>query len=292
LYEKALPAEWSWDQRLCAMAQAGYDYAEISIDETDERLARLEWSKDERAALRRAIAGSGVPVMTMCLSGQRRFPLGSKDPATRARAFDIVAKSIALAVDVGVRIIQAPGYDVYFEPSDATTMARYHEGLGTVAEWAGQAGVMLALENVDVPASASLVQAMATVNLVNSPWFQVYPDMANVAACGYDPVAELPLCKDHIVAVHVKDSQPGIIRGIPFRSGIVQLEAVFGALESIDYRGPMTVEMWAHMEPTGRPFEAVVAARRLVTELLAGALSPAANSANSGEFAEFAAEKG
>jgi L-ribulose-5-phosphate 3-epimerase UlaE len=156
-------------------------------------------------------------------------------------------------------------------------MARYHEGLCLVAEWAGQAGVMLALENVDVPASASLAQAMATVRHVNSPWFQVYPDMANVAACGYDPVAELPLCKDRIAAVHVKDSQPGIIRGIPFRSGIVRLEAVFGALAAIDYRGPMTVEMWAHMDPTGRPFEAVVAARQLVNELLAGALQPAAN---------------
>jgi predicted hexulose-6-phosphate isomerase len=277
LYEKALPAEWSWDRRLSAMAEAGYDYAEISIDETDERLARLEWSKVERAALRQAIADSGVPVMTMCLSGQRRFPLGSQDRTTRARAFDIVAKSIALSVDVGVRIIQVPGYDVYFEPSDATTMARYHEGLRTVAEWAGQAGVMLALENVDVPASASLVQAMATVNHVNSPWFQVYPDIANVAACGYNPVAELPLCRDRIVAVHVKDSQPGIIRGIPFRSGIVQLEAVFQALASIDYRGPMTVEMWAHMDPTGKPFEAVVAARRLVNELLQEAIEPAAN---------------
>jgi L-ribulose-5-phosphate 3-epimerase len=268
LYEKALPAEWSWDRRLCAMADAGYDYGEISIDETDERLARLEWPKDEMAALRGAIAGSGVPLLTMCLSGQRRFPLGSKDQGIRRRAFDIVARAIAFSVDAGVRIIQVPGYDVYFEPSDAETMARYHEGLCRVAEWAGQAGVMLALENVDVPASASLVQAMATVRHVNSPWFQVYPDMANVAACGYNPVAELPLCKDRIVAVHVKDSQPGIIRGIPFRTGIVQLEAVFGALASIDYRGPMTVEMWAHMDPTGRPLESVIAARRLVDELL------------------------
>jgi predicted hexulose-6-phosphate isomerase len=268
LYEKALPAEWSWDQRLCGTADAGYDYAEISIDETDERLSRLEWSQGERAALRRAIADSGVPVMTLCLSGQRRFPLGSKDPATRSRAFEIVAKSIELSVDTGVRIIQVPGYDVYFEPSDAETMARYHEGLCRVTEWAAQAGVMLALENVDVPSSASLVDAMATVRHVNSPWFQIYPDMANVAACGYDPVEELPLCKDHIIAVHVKDSRPKIIRGVPFRTGIVPLEAVFRSLAAINYRGPLTVEMWAHMDPTGKPFEAVMAARRLVNELL------------------------
>ena len=35
LYEKALPAELSWEQRLVAAGQAGYDFVEISIDEDD-----------------------------------------------------------------------------------------------------------------------------------------------------------------------------------------------------------------------------------------------------------------
>lgn len=268
LYEKALPAEWSWDQRLTAMAEAGYQYAEISIDETDERLARLDWSGREMAVLRRAIENSGVPVLTLCLSGQRRFPLGSKEETIRRQAFDLVSKAILFSVDAGVRIIQVPGYDVYFEPSDASTLARYHEGLCQVTEWAGAAGVMLALENVDVPASASLVDAMATVRHVNSPWFQIYPDMANVAAAGYDPVAELPLCKGRMVAVHVKDALPRLIRGVPFEAGIVPFLPVFRALAQCEYRGPLTIEMWAHMDPTGKPFESVIAARQLVADLL------------------------
>lgn len=269
LYEKALPAEWSWLRRLSTTAEAGYQYAEISIDESDERLARLDWSCHEMAELRAAISSAGIPVLTMCLSGQRRFPLGSKDPATRRRAFDIIMRAISFSFDAGIRIIQVPGYDVYFEPSDTATMARYHEGLCLAAEWAGAAGVMLALENVDVPASASLVRAMETVRHVNSPWFQIYPDFANVAASGYNPVEELPLCRGHIVAVHFKDSLPGIIRGVPFHSGIVPFEQVFLTLAACGYRGPLTVEMWAHMDPTGSPFESIVAARQLVARLLA-----------------------
>lgn len=35
LYEKALPAEWSWERRLSAARELGFDYMEISIDETD-----------------------------------------------------------------------------------------------------------------------------------------------------------------------------------------------------------------------------------------------------------------
>ena len=41
LYEKALPAEWSWERRLSAARELGFDYMEISIDETDGRMARL-----------------------------------------------------------------------------------------------------------------------------------------------------------------------------------------------------------------------------------------------------------
>ena len=44
LYEKALPDELSWEERLEAAGRAGYDFVEISIDESDERLARLDWT--------------------------------------------------------------------------------------------------------------------------------------------------------------------------------------------------------------------------------------------------------
>ena len=56
LYEKALPADLSWEARLAAAGQAGYDYVEISIDESEQRLGRVDWSDSERAALRNAIA--------------------------------------------------------------------------------------------------------------------------------------------------------------------------------------------------------------------------------------------
>ena len=65
LYEKALPAKLSWEERLAAAGQAGYDYIDISIDESDERLSRLDWTASERAALRRAIANTGVRVDTV-----------------------------------------------------------------------------------------------------------------------------------------------------------------------------------------------------------------------------------
>jgi L-ribulose-5-phosphate 3-epimerase len=269
LYEKALPSAWSWDQRLSATAAAGYNFAEISIDVTDERLARLNWPAGAKADLRNAIAASGVPIMTMCLSAHRQYSLGSRVATTRERGLEIMRRAIDFSVDVGVRIVQVPGYDVFDEqPGDAGTVARFMDGMYQAVAWAGQAGVMLALENVDVPLSESIVPCMEIVRQINSVWFQIYPDMANIAAAGYDPVAELPLCAGHLVAVHVKDSLPRTIRGVPFEEGLVHFDEVFRVLAGLDFRGPLTVEMWADMDKTGDPVGAVRAARQFVMDLI------------------------
>lgn len=274
LYEKALPSPWDWDRRLSSAAEAGYDFVEISIDETDGRLARLDWTRAEMAAFRRAIEASGTPVLTMCLSGHRKHALGSKDPAIARRANEIMRKAITFSVDAGVRIVQVAGYDVAYEPSDDDTLARYMDALRRAAEWAGTAGVMLALENVDAAVSASLVSSMKVVRAVDSPWFQIYPDMANVAGLGFDPVEELPLCGNSLVAIHVKDAQPNVIRGIPFGTGIVPFEAVFAALARMGFCGLFTVEMWADMDLTGDPLASTAAARQFVARLMEKSFPP------------------
>lgn len=55
LYEKAMPSSLSWEERLTEAKNAGFDFVEISIDETDEKLARLDWSASERLELVRTM---------------------------------------------------------------------------------------------------------------------------------------------------------------------------------------------------------------------------------------------
>jgi L-ribulose-5-phosphate 3-epimerase len=264
LYEKALPAEWSWDRRLSATAEAGYDFAEISLDETDERLARLDWTAAERAALRRASADSGVRILTMCLSGHRKYPLGSHSPELRRRGLEIFRKAIDFAVELGLGIVQVAGYDVSYEPADADTAAYYLDGLRQGTEWASQACLMLGLENVNVPISASINASMRLVRAVGSPWFQMYPDMANLVGAGFYPPDEFRLAQDHIVAVHVKDGLRDNIRGVPFGEGNVPFAATFEALREGGFRGPLVVEMWSHLDRTGDPFASACAARKFI----------------------------
>ena len=42
VYEKAFPVELSWEERLTYAKNAGFDYLEMSIDETDMRMSRLD----------------------------------------------------------------------------------------------------------------------------------------------------------------------------------------------------------------------------------------------------------
>ena len=42
----------------------GFDFVEMSVDESDDRLARLEWSKEERLALVKAIYETGCGEMS------------------------------------------------------------------------------------------------------------------------------------------------------------------------------------------------------------------------------------
>ena len=44
-YEKSMPHSMSLREKLLLSRKCGFDYLEISVDETDEKLSRLDWGK-------------------------------------------------------------------------------------------------------------------------------------------------------------------------------------------------------------------------------------------------------
>ena len=159
IYEKALPAGECWLERLQLAKALGFDFVEMSLDETDVRLARLDWSPEQRLALVKAVADTGVRVPSMCLSAHRRFPLGSEDDAVRHQGLEIMRKAIQLAQDVGIRVIQLAGYDVYYQQANDETRRRFRDGLKQSVEMASRAQVTLAMEIMDYPLMNSISKA-------------------------------------------------------------------------------------------------------------------------------------
>ncbi|QBH95352.1 L-ribulose-5-phosphate 3-epimerase [Limnobaculum zhutongyuii] len=269
IYEKALPAGEDWLSRLQLAAELEFDFVEMSVDESDFRLARLDWSSEQRLSLVNAIAITGIRVPSMCLSAHRRFPLGSEDDAIRNQGLEIMRKAIRLAQDVGIRVIQLAGYDVYYQQANDETRERFRDGLQLAVEMASRAQVTLAMEIMDYPLMNSISKAMGYAHYLNNPWFQLYPDIGNLSAWDNDVQMELKAGSGHIVAVHIKDTLPGIFKNVPFGTGVVDFERCFRTLKESGYCGPYLIEMWS--ETAVDPVKEVKAARDWVKQRMLSA---------------------
>lgn len=218
-----MPGQLTWKEKLQSAKQAGFDYVEISIDETDEKLARLEWTGEERYELKKAIQETGIPIYTMCLSGHRKYPLGSRDEAVRTRGLEIMEKAVGLAADLGIRIIQLAGYDVYYEEGAEDTRALFEENLKKACDMAAQKGVMMGFETMETPFMDTVEKAMHYVNKMDSPYLGVYPDIGNLTNAsliyGKSVNDDIATGRGHIVATHLKETIPGHYREIPFGTG-------------------------------------------------------------------------
>ena len=254
IYEKALPQDLSWRERLAMAKRLGFDFVEMSIDETDERLARLTWSKERRLQFVRDVLESGVSVPSICLSGHRRYPLGSKDPKVRATAMQIMEQALQLALDLGIRVIQIAGYDEYYTPSDSETDRLFREQFALCEKMAKKYQVMLSFEIMDTPYLSTIDRFMELKREFRSCWTSVYPDVGNLSAWGNDISQQLWLGFDWITAIHLKDTiavtatTEGVFKEVPFGTGCVDFQLVFSVLRELDYRGPLLIEMWTGKE--------------------------------------------
>lgn len=254
LYEKALPNELSWEDKLKQTKELGFDFLEISVDESDERRSRLDWNDEQVYALRHLCEKHGVPLQSMCLSAHRKFPFGSADPTIREQAVIHMEKAISLAYKLGIRTIQLAGYDVYYEPADKVTHQRFIEGMKLSAQLAERSGVMLAVEIMDTDYLNSLSKFEVLSREVNSPYFTAYPDVGNISGWNYDIVTELKLSKPHITQIHLKDTYKvtdeykGQFRDLVIGDGEVDFNAIFETLKETECVVPLVIEMWAQDE--------------------------------------------
>jgi len=231
LYEKSMPHSLSLEQKLIETKNAGFDFLEMSVDESDEKLGRLNWTTKQREALVHSMWKTGTKILTMCLSGHRKYPIGSENSTIRHRGVEIMIDAIDLAQDIGIRIIQIAGYDEYYHPSTKKTKKYFSENLDSLVKYAAAKGVVLAFETMETEFMNTVEKAMYFVNKINSPWLQVYPDIGNITnssiSSGQSITKDLECGRGHISAMHMKETVPGKFREIPFGTGHVNFEQAF-----------------------------------------------------------------
>ncbi len=250
LYEKAMPGTMTIGEKLECAKECGYDYVELSVDETDEKLARLDWTKEERLALVTEMYWVGLPLRSMCLSGHRKYPFGAKDPEVRKRGMEIMEKAIDLADDLGIRTIQLAGYDAYYEKDQwEGSRQAFLENLTKATEMAAAKGISMGFETMETPFMNTVWKSMFYVNHIDNPWLGVYPDCGNLTnaavADGSSVTDDLYSGRGHVIAMHLKATKPGLFRDMVFDdpTSHVDFEADIARAWSLGVRRYVT-EMW------------------------------------------------
>lgn len=243
IYEKAFPVQ-DWPALFSSVSRLGFENLELSLDASALRLSRLDWNQTDCNVLRLCAENFGIRLFSACLSAHRSYPLGSENPETVQRGKDILRKAIVFCSRVGIRVLQVMCYDTICTPSTQATRQRYLDNLAQLCDTAARYGVMMAVEPLEHTCFPSAGAAMEIVDYCRSPWLQLYPDVANMAAVGIDPLPEIAQCVSHMTALHIREALPEVFHNVPFGSGIVPFSSLFSLLKRLGYAGPIHLEIW------------------------------------------------
>ena len=178
-------------------------------------------------------------------------------------------KAIQFARDVGIRVIQLAGYDVYYQEANNETRRRFRDGLKESVEMASRAQVTLAMEIMDYPLMNSISKALGLRALSQQPVVPALPGYRQPVGVGQrraDGVAgrnrayRRGACERH---------QTGRLQNVPFGEGVVDFERCFETLKQSGYCGPYLIEMWS--ETAEDPAAEVAKARDWVKARMAKA---------------------
>lgn len=266
IYEKAMPESFSVSEKLNLAKRAGFDYMEISIDETDKKMSRI-FDSALRSEIIAAKREEAFPIKTMCLSGHRKYPLGSHDPEIRKKSLEIMQAAIDFSYDVGIRIIQLAGYDVYYENGDSDTRAWFCENLRKCTEMAARAGVYMGFETMETDFMNSATKAKKYVDMMASPYMNIYPDIGNIRNATDDYLGDLRAVRGDIIAAHLKETVEGVFRDMEYGQGRVDFD---GCIKELLLQGVriFTCEFW--YDGKSDPYDYITRNKNYVEKIFAG----------------------
>ena len=269
LYEKAIRNTLTWKEKLQCAKECGYDYLEISIDATEEKINRIYMDTEEKKEIMEAIFDTGIPIGSLSVSALTKYALGDPDQAVRDRGMEIAEKSIQLSSALGVRTVMIPGYDIYYGESTIETKRYFLENIRKIAEIAEREGILVGFETMENNFMNTTGKAVQYVNMVDSAYLKIYPDAGNITnaavANRHDVCEDLSLGKGKLIALHLKETKPDVYREVPFLTGHVEFERIINTAWKLGVRRYVT-ELWDVGQPQWK--EDICFANRSMKRLL------------------------
>jgi sugar phosphate isomerase/epimerase len=199
-------------------------------------LAPDRLSETGRRELRHLLRSIEVSLFALNLPTRRPFDTEDQLDDRLARA----DRAFALAFELGTRLVLARVGAVPPE-SEAPRREVFTRALRELGRRADHRGVRLAVETGTEPGEA----IRGVLDALDSPGLAASIDPASLLRFGHDPVATCRALGPWVAHAYANDGA-GVAaapnpRGFGFPAGVLDWEEYLGALEEIDYRGPLTV---------------------------------------------------
>ena len=239
----AFPSNLTIPQGLKLAKRAGFDCVELNV--SDSGPLTPDSTEDEVRSLRASAENMSLELRSISTGLFWTYPLTSNDPATAAKAKDIVRKMIQVAAWAGAdTILVVPGsvteevqYDVAYDRALAA--------IKELAKDAEKAKIHIGVENVWNKLLLSPLEMRDFVDKVGSEYVGAYFDVGNVLRSGY-PQHWIRILGGRIKKIHVKDflAETGTMAGfVNILEGDVNWIAVRDALRAVGYDDVVTAEI-------------------------------------------------
>ena len=236
-----IPADWSLDETLDRMQEAGYTALELALRDTG--WFSLESSDADLRAIADRARAAGVTLTSVCPSvGSRPRDLMTSDAEARAAGIETLTHCMRLAEGVGVdTVLVALGQltpELYYDQAYANA----RDAMRRLMPAAEQTGVRLAVEYVWNKFLLSPMEMARFLDEIGSPNAGFFFDSGNMAVFGY-PEHWVRICGKHLMAVHVKDFRRAGYAWTPLLEGDVDFAAVMRELRALGFDGPLISEV-------------------------------------------------
>lgn len=227
-----------WQESFAVAKDIGFDGVELDVgaDFEDSFL----WNGESRKEVVELQQTTGVELPCICIGGLWQHSPANPEEGVRRTAEGFIAGTVRHCAEIGARVILAPINDAGGQGYEVA-MARWVDVMKRVAPVAEECKVCVALENCGCTAAYQL----AMVQLVDSPYVQVYFDMANAKTAGDDPVEAINLLGGTLAQVHAKnwkEADEGKRQATPLDEGAIDVAACIQALKDVSYDDYVTLE--------------------------------------------------
>ncbi|MGH7143172.1 MAG: sugar phosphate isomerase/epimerase family protein [Planctomycetota bacterium] len=236
---------WPAEAGLNAIAELGYDGVEIAPFTLAEHPRQVSGAR--RRALRRLCEQRGLAVVGLhwLLVSPKGLHVAHVDPGIRQKTLQVLLDLVTLCADLGGRVLVfgSPFQRSTLDGWDsAETWRRAAAAFETVAEAAGKAGCVLALEPLtcaETNLMLSTAEGRRMVETVAHPACRLHLDVKAMSPSAESVAAQIRGAADLLTHFHANDANK---RGPGF--GKTDFVPILGALREVGYDGWVSVEVF------------------------------------------------